>query len=135
MSGDTTASVSSSTSNMKDIHSSSSKKLQDETHKTSKFYVLSVLTDTPYRERVEYWCRNNKKDLQEIYANEPWMKDRQTNLFLVEIGKKDRKDAKKLRKVYDTDLTNIHICKYCEIFYLTNDNCKECSREVSSINE
>ena len=97
------------------------------------FYVLGVVNDTPYRERVEYWCRNDPKKIKDIYAESPWMKDKQTFMYRVEVGKSEHVDIGKLKKVYDTDLSHIHVCNPCGIFYLEKQTCTECNKDAVTI--
>jgi len=91
----------------------------------SKFYVLNVVDL-----KVEHWFSNDPKKIKEIYETEKWMHTKDTNMFRVEAGKKGQVDISKLKKVYDTDLSNVHICKDCYIFYLSKQTCTECNKEA-----
>lgn len=97
----------------------------------SKFYVLSVVNDSPHQEKVEHWFSNDPKQLREIYEKEKsWMSKRQTDMFCVEAGKKGKTNIWKLRKVHNTDLSDVHICQNCYIFYLSKQMCTECNKET-----
>jgi hypothetical protein len=103
----------------------------------NKFYVLSALDDSGYMPKVEYFVRNDPKEIRQIYKDSTWMHKKEHYMYIVEAGKpcdKFRVSIKNShRKIYNTDLSAVTVCRKCHIFYLKSQVCTVCKRETESI--
>jgi len=96
------------------------------------FYVLTALS-TGHKPRIEYRVSNDPNEIREIYKNETWMHDREHHMYLVEANKPYKAEMQNATRIHNADLSNVHVCERCDIFYLNKQVCNTCKDEVKSI--
>lgn len=61
------------------------------------------------------------------------MHDREHHMYLVEANKPYKAEMQNATRIHNADLSNVHVCERCDIFYLNKQVCNTCKDEVKSI--
>lgn len=54
-------------------------------------------------------------------------------MYLVEANKPYKAEMQNATRIHNADLSNVHVCERCDIFYLNKQVCNTCKDEVKSI--
>ena len=121
------------------------------THNKKGAYILAVISDTPYHEGVEYFCRRSLIKL--FLCHEDWMESKELMVYKCLWNQScehllDEDEFGQLMKRWPDDsafdpypdydkLPNvIRFCKHCHLFYDHDpEKCPKCDQDVFDIED